>query len=92
MKKSTAATNAIARCVPSPRSGFVEGKTPVESVHTKSANTTSQLQWMPTRIPAILPSSRLDPNASSLAGAATVSCRPIRRCFAERIAGRPGER
>ncbi len=48
-------------CVPSPRSGFVRGKTPVESVHTKSAKTTSQLQWTLIRMPAIRPIAKLDP-------------------------------
>ena len=65
-KKRTAATNAIAMCVPSPRSGFVRGKTPVESVHTKSAKTTSQLQWMLIRMPAIRPIAKLEPILTSL--------------------------
>jgi hypothetical protein len=58
VKKSTAAATAIARYVESERPGFWSGKTESASVQVINTKTTSQLQWIPIRIPAIRPISK----------------------------------
>ena len=58
MKKSAAATTAMARYDESERPGFWFGKTESASVQVMSTKTTSQLQWIPIRIPAIRPTAK----------------------------------
>ena len=55
-KKRRAAATANARYWPPEKPGFWEGKTAAARDQTMSAKTTSQLQLIPIRIPAIRPS------------------------------------